>query len=94
MIDIEERRIAARLLHLRSSFEISQEQLAYALDIGVEELSSYENAKVAIPASLLALASIALGVEYDYFYEESGTLDIPSTPVLTSSGVTTPLLLS
>ena len=89
-IDHEDRRIAARLLHLRSSLDIIPHQLADALNITTDELRDYEQAYRPIPASLLALASLALGVDFDYFYQETPSLSLsgrnaavysPNTPI-------------
>jgi len=93
-IGLEDRRIAARLLHLRCSLGVSVVQLAGALDISTEKLEQYEHAQVPIPASLLALASLALGVEFDYFYQESASLSLPGSklPVYFLSSDRTPLL--
>lgn len=90
----EDRRIAARLLHLRCSLTITSSQLADVLGISVNELEQYEQAHIPIPASLLALASLALGVEFDYFYQESASLSLPSPrlPVYFLSPTATPLL--
>ncbi len=65
---LNEQRIAARLLHLRQTLEIKRSDLAYALDIEEDELKSYELGFSPIPASILALSAIALGVNFDYFY--------------------------
>ncbi len=74
----DEKRISARLLHLRHCLNISIEQLAYALEIEEEELIRYENGKEAIPASIIVLAAIALGVKPNYFYGQATNMDIPS----------------
>lgn len=70
-VENEERHIAEKLLQLRTSLGIPLEQLAAILGIHPTELMQYEHAIIPISASLLVLAAIALGVEYDYFYQES-----------------------
>jgi transcriptional regulator with XRE-family HTH domain len=88
-IDHEDRRIAARLLHLRSSIGVTRDQLATALEISETELEEYEYARAPIPASLLALASLALGVDFDYFYQDPMSLNISNIPLLSDTSCLT-----
>lgn len=70
-IDNEERAIAARLFKTRTSLGINRFELANFIRIDEEELINYENAVEAIPASLLAQISTAMGVSIEFFFSDN-----------------------
>lgn len=77
-MDACERDIITRVIELRRRFQISRRNLAEAIDISENELQQYEEYKAPLPASLLALIALALGVKTDYFFLETEEHHLPA----------------
>jgi len=67
----EEKIIAERLLNTRIKLGISRYNLARTVGIDESELVKYENAIEAIPASTLLMISVAMGLDFEYFYYDN-----------------------
>jgi transcriptional regulator with XRE-family HTH domain len=70
LVDHEERMIASKLFRLRNKLGIEREELASIVGITELELTNYEQAIEAIPASVLIGVASVMGVSFDYFYQE------------------------
>lgn len=79
-LEPEEQNVANKLARLRIKLKIGSLELAHMVGIDEQELLSYEQADEPIPASILAMISIVLGVDMEYFFDEDEQKE--SNPVL------------
>lgn len=57
------KQIAQRIKYLRDSVDMSEQEVADAINIPLEEYSAYENGEIDIPISVIYSAAAALGVD-------------------------------
>ena len=69
-INEEEKKVSARITEIRHMAGIRRKTLADNIGIGELELSYYEKAKKPVPASILALIGLSLGVNVTYFFDD------------------------
>lgn len=72
-----DRHIGRRLRARRRELEMSQEQLAAALDLSYQQIYKYEQGANRVPASQLFAIARILGVSVVWFFEE---FDMPRRP--------------
>lgn len=69
-VENEDQAIAAKLFRLRARLGVERKELAEFAGIEEQELASYEKGIEPIPASMLAIFAIILGVRTEYFFSE------------------------